>query len=110
MTARAYKRLRKWDRKVHASYSAGVMDGMDAFHEGRERPDALTGEFDTKVYLRQRMRYAQWILNASIARSRGRYDGWEIAARETQKAQDEDWIATQVVDGIAKFERFLEAA
>ena len=110
MTAHQFKRLRKWDRKVHASYSAGVMDGIDAFHEGRERPEALTGDYDTKVYLRQRMRFAQHIVNSTIARSRGRYDGWEIAARETQKAQDEEWITTQVVDGIAKFESLLRAA
>lgn len=104
MTAKQYRRSRRWDKKVYAAYQAGILDGFDARLAGHDRPDPLLSEYNTRFYFRPRMRQAQAVTNATIARSRGRADGWDSADREVIHAEHEEIVAGALADGFAELE------
>lgn len=107
MTARQYKRLRKWEKRVEPAYSAGFMDGQDMAYTGEPRPNELVSELDITVYFRRYMRHAQGVSNAAIARSRGRVDGFDMAMHQIKQAEDEDFIEAQVERGMEQIESYL---
>lgn len=73
------------------------MDGFDARMAGHDRPDVLLSEYNTTFYFRSLMRRAQALTNATIARSRGRADGWDLADREMCEADVENEVAVGMV-------------
>ena len=111
MTQRQYKRLRKWDKATRPAYDAGVLDGMDMYFRGEDRPpdpdEGYNAPFDLRFCWTHNARVEQMLHNHEIARERGRYDGWEQAQEMREKADREDWIEAQVLDGLAKFEGLL---
>lgn len=107
MTARNWKRLRKWDVRVEPAYRAGVMDGMDMAYIGEPRPQEIISDLDTTFYFRRYLRHAQEVSNAMIARNRGRVDGYDLAMAEMKKADDDDFIERQVEQGMAEITQFL---
>ena len=110
MTAREFKRQRKWDQKVQPAYQAGVMDGMDSAFTGEPRPQEILSDLDTTFYFRRYLRRAQAVSNAAIARNRGKVDGYDMALEQMQKADDDDWIESQVLQGMAQIENYLRQA
>lgn len=104
MTAKEFRRVRRWDKRVHKSYQAGVMDGFDMRLAGHDRPDPLLSDYNTKFYFRPRMKHAQTVTNAAIARSRGKADGWDSADREVLRAEHEEIVAGALADGFAELE------
>lgn len=107
MTWGQHRRLQKWERRVQPAYEAGVMDGMDCAFLGEPRPFEPSSELITTIYLRPYLRRAQAVSNAAVARMRGRYDGFELAAEQIRKADDEDFIDCQVAEGMAQIESYL---
>jgi hypothetical protein len=114
MTHRQYNRFRKWDGATQPAYNAGVMDGMDIFYRGEDRPPdpdlGYDAPFDLSFQWRKRGRIEQMLRNHEIARERGRVDGWDQAKEQQEKADRDDWIEGLVEDGLAKFEALLRAA
>ena len=110
MTVYQWRRLRRWDQKCKAAYNSGVMDGFDARMTGLDRPDPLLSEYNTRFYFRPHMRHAQAVTNATIARSRGRADGWDLADREVLNAEHEEIVAGALADGFARLEWYANNA
>lgn len=114
MTQGQYRRLRKWDLVTQPAYNAGVMDGMDARFCGCPRPvdpdEGHKAPFDLRFFFHPRKRYEQQVLNHTIARERGRVDGWDMADDQVRQADEEEALLTEVEDGLQKFEAFLRQA
>lgn len=110
MTARQFSRARRWDKRVYKAYQAGVMDGFDARLAGYDRPDPLLSDYNLSFYIRPRMRHAQEVTNATIARSRGRADGWDSANAEIIRAEHEEIVAGALSDGFARLEWYANNA
>lgn len=104
MTARQFNRARRWDKKVYRAYQAGILDGFDMRMAGHDRPEPLLSDYNVKFFIRPRMRHAQAVTNAAIARSRGKADGWDSADREVIQADHEEIVAGALADGFAELE------
>lgn len=94
MTHGQFNRQRRWEKRVQPAYSDGVQAGVDARLRGAPRPDPLLSDYNTTFYLRSLMRRAQTLTNRSIARSRGRADGWDLADRQLSEENIENEVTT----------------
>lgn len=111
MTHRQYKRLRQWDLRTQKAYNAGVIEGMDAFHLGHPRPEdpdvGRCAPFDLRFYIFPGNRLEQYYRNNQRARLRGMVDGFDQAQEMRDLADTEDWIESQVEQGIAQMYDWL---
>jgi hypothetical protein len=111
MTARQYRRLRRWELKTAGAYNAGCIEGMDAYYLGYARPEdpdlGFDAPFDLNFHIWPNDRLEQYYRNCQFARMRGAVDGFDQAAEQVKDADAEDRIAGEVEDGIAKLERML---
>lgn len=105
MTARQFHRQRRWEKRVQPAYSDGVQAGVDARLKGRPRPEPLLSDYNTTFYFRSLMRRAQALTNRSIARSRGRADGWDLADRQLC----EENIENEVTIGLKQIADYLSS-
>jgi hypothetical protein len=116
MTARQYRRLRRWELRTAKAYNAGSIEGMDSYYLGEPRPvdpdEGYDAPFDLRFCVWPGDRLEQFYRNNRLAHERGALDGWDQAkerAGDEEREAEIDSLATDFVGDVETWLRMRAA-